>query len=331
MQAQLPRDPYIGLWSRIKAFDPAELSGAIERREAVRLTLFRGTVHLVTAGDALALRPMLAPMLERTLFTGTPFGRQVEDLDLQALVATAKQILEERPLTNAELGERLKQHWPGRDGQSMAYAVQSLTGLVQVPPRGLWRRSGRPALAPIEQWLGRAVDPAMPIEELVRRYLRAFGPATPGDMQNWSRMTRLREVFEAMRGELCTFRDERGRELFDAPDGEFVDGATPAPVRFLPVYDNVFLGHEDRSRIVDGATPGYMNAEGRNLGSVLIDGFVGGTWRVEKPAKGTAVLHVKLLGQPSPAVRAETEMEAMALLDFLEPEVGQHEVVLARA
>jgi hypothetical protein len=330
MQAQEPGDPYVGLWSRLSDFDALEVSGLIERREAVRLTLMRGTIHLVTARDCLRLRPLLAPTLERLLFSGTPFGRNVKNMDLDELVRAGKEILEQQPLLPSELGRRLAERWPDRDPQSMAVAVQSLTGLAQVTPRGLWKRSGRAAVTTAEHWLGRPMEPGTAIEELVRRYLAAFGPASVADMQNWSRMTRLREVFDGMRGELRTYRDERGRELFDIADGLFVDPGTPAPVRFLPVYDNAVLGHDDRSRIV---TPGaadaaYADLPVRDVGTVLIDGFVAGPWWIEND-KRSARLHIRLAARPAAEAAAELEAEAKALLAFQAPDVEPRDVEVA--
>ncbi len=329
MQAQLPGDPYVGLWSRLTNFDPHELSGLLETRKAVRISLMRATIHLVTARDCLAMRPLIAPMLERAFYTGSPFGRQVQDMDLDTLLAAGRALVEEKPLTNSELAARLVEQWPDGDGQSMAYAIQYLSGLVQVTPRGLWGKSGKAALTTAEHWLGRAMGAAMAPEELVRRYLAAFGPASVADMQNWSRMTGLRGVFEGMRGELRTFRDEKGRELFDVPDGLFADPETPVPVRFLPVYDNVVLGHDDRSRIVTPeAAAGYMNAEGRNVGTVLIDGFVAGPWWLERDKRRVRLV-MALAMEASLVDRAALERDSEALMTFQAPEADGQDLAVS--
>lgn len=319
MQAQVPDAPYVGLWARLDGFQPPALAGMIERREAVRLTLIRCTVHLVTAGDCLALLPVMQPVRDRG-FASSPFARGLAGMDLGAVGEAGRSLLEERPLGIQELGRLVRERWPERDATSLAYAVRYLVPMVQVPPRGLWGAAGRPAYATVEAWLGRPPDPAASLDDLVLRYLAAFGPATAGDVQAWSGLTGLRPVLERLRPRLRTFRDERGRELFDVPDAPLADPDTPAPPRFLAEYDNVLLAHADRTRILPDDRRAALFSS-----TLLVDGFVRGTWTIARQA-GAATLTVELYEPLARRDRAAVEEEACRLLAFAAPDGAAREV-----
>jgi len=321
MQAQEPVDPYIGLWARIGDFDPMELSEAIEARRVVRMGLLRGTLHLVTARDALAHYPILTDVMSRS-WRSSPFAKHLVDVDLDAVVARARELLEERPMTPSELGAAMAARWPDRDSTSLAYAARFLLPLVQVPPRGLWGRTGRPTNTTAEAWLRAAMAAAPSTDDLILRYLGAFGPATVSDMRVWSWLTGLREVVERLRPRLRTFRDEAGRELLDVEAGVIADEGLAAPVRFLPQYDNVFLSHDDRARIlVDGLKIEDLVWKG----GVLIDGFVGAAWRIRRE-KTAATMTVTLYVPVSGEQRAEVEAEGQRLLTFLAAEADGREI-----
>ena len=279
MQAQVPIDPYVALWSRIRGFDPLELSGMLERREAARGTLHRATLHLATKRDFLELRPLVQPVAERGFRTGSPFGRKLIGLDMAEVLAAAAPLLDERPRTKAELRALLAPRWPGFDADSIANGVAYLMPLVQVPPRGLWGEGGNPTLARLETWFGAPMASEPSIDQMVVRYLGAFGPASAMDCQEWCGLTRLSEVFERLRPRLVTFRAETGRELFDLPDAPRPGADTPAPVRFLPQYDNLLLGHADRTRVISDEVRA-LPWPTLWVGSILVDGMAAGTWRV---------------------------------------------------
>lgn len=323
LQAQEPIDPYVALWTRIDGFDPAELSAMIEERRAVRMGLLRGTLHLVTSRDALSQYPILADVMARS-WKSSPFIKQLGGADIDEVVAAARKALEEQPRTPSELGAALAPGWPDRDSTALAYAARFLLPLVQVPPRGLWKKAGRPTNTTAEAWLGSAMVNEPDIEDLLLRYLAVFGPATVGDMRVWSWLTGLREVVERLRPRLRTFRDEAGRELFDVPDGLLVEEDTPAPIRFLPQYDNVFLSHEDRARINGALTWGL---EFVWKGPVLVDGSIAATWRVQRSEK-TATMNVELGRKLSAAERRDLEDEAAHLAEFLDPDRDRDLVIV---
>ncbi|HET9849526.1 MAG TPA: winged helix DNA-binding domain-containing protein, partial [Candidatus Dormibacteraeota bacterium] len=275
MQAQVPNAPYVGLWTRLEEFRPEELSDLIATRRAVRMGILRNTLHLLTARDALQLRPLFSRLLTRTL-ASSPFRRAVAGIDVSALEGEATRLMAEKPRTLQELGALLQQRWPGRDAMSLAYGIRHLVPLVQLPPRGLWRKGGRATWATAEQWLGRPLATRPSVERLVLRYLRAFGPATVADMSAWSGLTGLRPVFDRMRPQLRTFQDEAGRELFDLPDGPLPDPETPAPPRFLPEWDNLVIGHDDRTRVI-----AFDHRHMIGNGMFLVDGLLAGVWRIE--------------------------------------------------
>jgi hypothetical protein len=326
MQAQAPLAPYVGLWTRIEGFDPAALAALLEERKAVRLALQRSTVHLVTARDCLTLRPLIQPALAGGL---ARWRAAIDGIDTDELAAAGRALVEERPLTWAELGERLAERWPGRDRDALAFAVRRLLVLVQVPPRGVWGKRGSARHTTAEAWLGSPLDHTGSLDDLVRRYLAAFGPASVADVQKWSGLTKLRPAVERLRPELVTFRDEAGRELFDLLNAPRPDPATAAPPRFLPEYDNVLLSHADRSRILpDGMAVPLRPGDGAGIGTLLVDGFVRATWRVERDG-GCATLHLDPIRPIARKAAASVRAEGRRLLAFVTPEAASREVVIA--
>jgi winged helix DNA-binding protein len=317
LQAQNPWSPYHALHARLRDFDPLDLSAAVERREAVRMVLMRGTIHLVSARDAATLRPVVQPVLDRELFTTRTWGAGVAGVDLAPVLALARELVDEEPRSMAELRAAIAERWPALDAGSLAYAARNQLPTLQVTPRGLWGRSGGVRLTTLKAWTGLDVSDVTDPDEALLRYLRVFGPASVGDAAAWSRLTGLREPFERLRPRLRTFTDERGRELFDVGDAPILTGDEPAPVRFLPDYDNALLSHQDRSRIVPELDWPEL---GDNVTApvFLVDGFVAGIW---KPVGKGAETAIGL--QPMVAIdaadRRAVEAEASALLAMIEP------------
>ncbi len=325
MQAQSPNAPYIGLWSRVDGFRPDDLGGPIAARRVVRASLMRATIHLVTARDCLALRPVVQPALERDVYANVTYGHErLAGLDVEAVLAAGRTLLAERPRTTAELRRLLGGRWPERDPAALAYAVRNLLPLVHVPPRGLWGVSGPIALTTVEAYLGRGVDPDPRPEEVVLRYLGAFGPATVGDIGTWSGLTGLRAVVERLRPRLRLFRDERGRELLDLPVGPLPGPETPAPPRFLPEYDNALLSHADRTRIVSDEHRVRVFTKG----ALLVDGFARGAWKIVR-TRGAATLEIEGFAPLAGQDRREVDEEGGRLLAFAAGDAGTREVRFA--
>lgn len=324
LQAQTPHSWYVGLWTRLEGLDPVAVGGLLEERRLVRVALMRSTIHLVTAGDCAALRPLVQTVIERSV--KGQFGRRLEGLEREEVAAAARALLEEQPRTFSELAGLLDGRFPGRDAFAMGQAVRAWVPLVQVPPRGVWGKSGRAAHTSVEAWLGQAPSPHSSLEKLVLRYLAAFGPATVKDVQAWSGLTRLREVADRLRPRLATFRDEHGAELFDLPDAPRPDPDIPARPRFLYDYDNLLLSHADRTRVIisDYYRQGFTS-DGPMPSIVLLDGFTGATWKITRH-RGTATLTIKPFTRMSDEETEALTEEGARLLAFVAADAAERDI-----
>jgi len=320
LQTQIPPNHYVALWSRLTDFDAQAFSQRFENREFVRISLQRSTIHTVTARDCLPLRQLLQPVQDRNLKGA--FGKRLQGIDLLELAAHARKHVEQEPRTFNDLGKLLAEAYPDHDVQALGVAARNNLALVQVTPRGLWQQGGLAKHTTAEQWLGNAkAVPAMRAEELVLRYLAAFGPASVMDAQSWSGLTGLREVFEKLRAKLVLFQSESGTELFDLPDAPRPGEGIASPARFLPDYDNVFIGHKDRARINDPRIPKEKIFSGNTpISTFTVDGWIRGVWKIDtdkKRSKGT--LNLTPLVPVTKAQRADLETEGAGLLEFLAP------------
>ncbi len=286
---------------------------ALEARELVRIVVMRGTIHLVTADDALVLRPLMQPVMDMEIARHSQFAPELVDVDLAPVLEVAHPLMTATPMSGTALRAALGERFPDLHAAALAYACRCKLPLVQVPPRGVWGKALQVTSTPLDTWVGRPLATDARLDDVVLRYLHAFGPATVADVAAWTRLTGLREVVERLRPELRTFADERGRELFDVPDAPLPDLDTPAPVRFLPEYDNVLLSHADRSRFQpDG--PGVAGATGPVKGTVLVDGTVQAVWHSDiarKAGRVTVVVeHAPLAKRDVAAVEAEGQRMA---------------------
>jgi hypothetical protein len=333
LQAQTANPPYLALSARLEDFEFSALTRLIEQRRIVRCALLRSTLHLVSARDLLALRPLLQPMLERGL-RHSAHARQLEGIDLHELARVAHEQLAREAHTTGELGAGLARVWPGRDSTALAMAARCYLSLVHVPPAGTWGSHKNAALCPADVWLAATKplpDADDPLGQLVLRYLAAFGPASAADITTWSGLTQLAPVLVRLGARLRRYRDAQGRTLFDVASTRLPDPDTPAPVRLLPGFDNLLLSHADRSRVIDDAYRSRVfGANGLIQPVALVDGFVRATWRVDR-AKDRATLTVEPFGSLSATQRDEIDAEARRLLPAMEPDASMRELRFARA
>jgi hypothetical protein len=307
LQAQDVLPPYLSLAARIRDFDPLTLSATLESRETTRILLMRGTIHLVSAQDALTLRPFIQPLLTKQCKNadwGNNFPQERYDEVVKLTYAT----LADGPLAAKALGEALAKVFTDRSPSDATNLAKALAPLVQIPPRGLWKRSGGQTYVTVEEWLGTEL-PDPDVAEIVRRYLRAFGPATAADVTAWSGATGMAPVFKALGDELVTL-EVQGKKVFDLAGLELADEETPAPVRLLGKYDNVWLSHAGRDRVT---TPErrkrWMGLNGGMAETVFVDGMLEGLWR----RTGSGALDVELYRPLTRAERHELDAEVAAV------------------
>ena len=325
MQAQLARPPFVGLWSRIHGFQAAELIKAVDRREVVRGTLMRGTLHLVSRKDFLTFRAVLQPVLAAGL--QAILKDRAGALDIDGLVDAARSYFGEEPRTFAELRAHLISRFPKADERAMGYAVRMHLPLVQTPQAGSpWAYPASSDFAVADAWLGAALKKP-DASAMALRFLAAYGPARPDDLKTWSGLANAREVFESLRPQLLVFSDERGREIFDLPKAPRPDQDEPVPVRFLPEFDSVLLAYAERTRVI--AKDHRPHVASKNLfvpATFLVDGMAAGIWRVERKRKSAALV-VQPFVPIAKNTRAELEAEGDTLLRFMEPDADAFSVV----
>ncbi len=311
LQAQEPPSPYVTLWSRLDAFGPAELSSLLIDRVVVRTALMRNTIHLSTVDDALVLRPLMQPVVDRQ-FRSTSFAKDTADLDLDLVAEAGRLLLEESPRTNAQVGAILAERWPEVPRGSLAQVLRHRLALVQVPPRGTWGASHAATSTTLQAWSGSSMSDQPSVVAALQRFIAAYGPASIKDVQQWCGLTKLKAVVDEMSDQLVTFRDERGTVLYDIPDAPRPDADTPAPPRFLADYDNMLISLADRSRFAVAMEHRQFDIGFGLSGSLLVDGELCGMWKVED-----AVLQVRTVKRLRGSYRADLQAESESFAEFL--------------
>jgi hypothetical protein len=322
LQAQWPRPPFVGLWSRVADFERSQLTTLFDSRTVVRATFVRATIHVVTAKDFLALRPIVQTVLDSAM-QGI-LKERLDGVDIEALTRRARALLEKGPLTFEDIRDAFLRDDPDCDERAMGYAVRMRLPLVQVPVAGeKWAFPSQACFAPADQWLGKKIPSRpTPPDALIKRYLAGYGPATAADVAAWSALPRpvLREAIERLRPELLVVRDEKKHELFDLPDAPRPPADTPAPVRFVPEYDNLITARADARFVATPDRPRVFLSALRIAATLLVDGFVVGTWKLSATKKVSTVT-IEPFAKISPRVRKEVVAEAEALARFAEPDV----------
>ena len=318
----------LGLWSRLAGFETGALLGAVTGREVVRATLMRSTLHLFSAADYTALRLALQPPKSVALRV---LGARAEGLDPDAVVSATRELLAGNPLTFDAIRGGLQERFPDVNDRALGYAARTLVPLVMVPDADGGARWGYPRVcefALAEEFLDGALAPAAP-EALVTRYLGAFGPASAADVQTWSGVGGMKAVLDGMRDRLEVFADARGRELFDLPDAPRPGADTPAPVRYLPEFDNLVLAYDDRSRVIaDAHRPLVTTKNLRVKATFLVEGVVAGVWGLAVKRR-VATVSLEPFGSLPKRVVKELTAEGEALARFAEPGAREHAVVVA--
>ena len=305
LQAQYSPSPYVALWTRLHDFRKDALTRALERRQVVRTTLMRITLHLVSARDYPYFAAIWMPATQE--MTPRVNGERLAELS-RCVYAIARQ-----PVTHAEIEAVAAEDMGGR------WRTRCLAPLIQLPPAGTWRFHGRPQLQVMEEYLGAELpardDGAV---HLVRSYLAAFGPASRADLMRFAGM-RAGDVAPGLeRLPLRIFRDEEGRVLYDVPRAPLPDAGTAAPVRFLPKWDHALLAYDDRTRILPKELqPTVIRKNGDVLPTFLVDGVVAGMWTVER-ARDRATLVLEPFAPVPRATRRELEAEGERLVRWIE-------------
>ena len=303
LQAQYAPAMYIGLWSRVAGLERDAVTRALEDRSAIQATLLRSTIHLVAADDFWPWAVAVRSARRESFLRGRP------DAPPAPAMARAARTLRRRLAG----GPLLRRDIEGLLGKEAARGVGLWLDLVRVPPLGTWERRRADLYGLAEDWLPPVeVSKADAVARVVGSYLSGFGPAPPDDIANWAGM-KITDVKRALaRIELRRFRGPDGDELLDLPDAPLPDPDTPAPPRFLPVWDATLLVHARRTQILpEELRPRVFNIRlPHGVSTFLVDGAVAGAGRF---VGGRVVVEPFVRLDPADRQAVDEEAERLAL------------------
>jgi hypothetical protein len=280
LQAQEPASPYLALWARVADFAATDLDRAFARQDIVKTQLLRITLHAVTATDYPAFHEAMQPTLRGARLNDPRF--RSAGLSVEAAEALLPEVLSwaATPRTNAEADAWLDARIGEHPKPSVWWAYRQFAPLVHAPTGGPWTFGPRPSyVAAIRQ--DRPGDLAASTQQLVRRYLQGFGPATLADIAQFTTILRppIREAIAALDDSLVRHDGPDG-VLYDVAEGAVPEEEVDAPPRLLPMWDSVLLASADRSRIIPAEfRRAVIRSNGDVLPTLLVDGYVAGVWR----------------------------------------------------
>jgi hypothetical protein len=284
LQAQSTTSPYLSLWTRLEGFERDQLVRALEERRLVKAIIQRGTLHIVTPSDFWAFSTARSEL--GGILWPPSYAARLPMARLAQLAASVAAALEGVEMTFKEVRALIEPHeQPGLSPTFIWRRIQGQAYIVHVPPSGVWGYGGHGVYTAAEGTI--AGGPPLPEEafdRLVRSYLAAYGPATKQDIGQWAGIPRVAPIAASLqRQSLRTFRDEQGRILYDLRRAPLPAADTTAPVRLIPRFDDLVLSHADRSRVLGDVPPSrIVTNNGLVHATILVDGFVSGTWQLDK-------------------------------------------------
>jgi uncharacterized protein YcaQ len=327
IQAQLMAAAEMALWARRHDLTRAEIRSALwGSRTLVKTSLMRQTLHLIPAADfhiyISALKRSRVEALRRIM---SRFGITPKDTD--ALTESILEALRSGPLTQLELTEQImpKAGKKLKTYMEHAWSIQLfrlalIEGLICYGTE----RGNKTTFVRVDRWLPKQseVDEREARQILLRRYLRAYGPATLRDFSKWAgiSMQEAKPVWESLADELVEVDIENKKaHVLRADYGQLANSFLDDQiVRLLPHFDPYMLGHAEKDHLVDSAN--YKRVY-RNQGwispVILLNGRVIGAWSCARRGKRWS-LEIELFEKLAKIIRNKIEAEAAGVRNFLE-------------